>query len=272
METRPQTWLDQLALIRPSYWLGIDEWKQALAIDLAVGGVFAVLLVGALPFLFSDEVAARGVIAASLLGLISIGLAIGVLARLAGEAAEPAPRPHFPGARLTGDELTRLTELIEQAPSPFAFEVRAIEGEEFRREAFDEGKIDEGPILVGVDLREATLPEEELQGADLTGALLEAADLRGAKLGRAKLDRADLRSGNLASADLRGATLTDADLREAQLEGAELAGADLRGAQLEGAELFGANLRGALVDDTTSWPADQPPPADLGAIDLGGLR
>jgi hypothetical protein len=96
--------------------------------------------------------------------------------------------------------------------------------------------------LAGVDLREAVLPGASLEHTELADALLEGANLRAAKLGESRLDNADLR------------------------------GADLRGADLRGASLEGTKLSGALYDESTTWPAEMPPPEKLGAVFLPSGR
>ena len=100
--------------------------------------------------------------------------------------------------------------------------------------------------LARVDLREAVLPDLDLERAELTGSLLEGADLGGAMLRRASLVEADLRGADLRRADVRGA--------------------DLRGADLRGAKIEGALTAGALYDRATLWPFEGDPPEALGLV------
>jgi len=200
-----------------------------LSIAMLIVGAIGVAI-GVVPTFMGDEADGRRDVATFLAGAVALGFAVVVFVRLGLETAlqRAGAAPALSGA--------------PSDPDPEVLQ------------------------LVGVDLREAFLPEADLTRVELSDALLDDADLslaalRRSSLAGAKLRRADLRSADLSWADLRGADLQRADLRRANL-----AGADLRGTSLRDASLDQVKLRGARYDETTSWPAEFSP-LESGAVE-----
>ncbi len=118
-----------------------------------------------------------------------------------------------------------------------------------------------GQPEAALDLRGASLVDEDMAGLDLSGACLREADLSHANLRGVRLVGADLTGARLYSADLRGSILDGADLSQcsmvdvtaqwASLEGTCARGADLTGADLTGARLVETDLRQARLTRTT---------------------
>lgn len=135
------------------------------------------------------------------------------------------------------------------------------------------------PIMQGIELSSARLPDAKLLGIDLTNAQLEKANLMGADLSQSTLKGADMKSVVLQNAKLTDATLSNANLTNASLIKADLGGArlveanlrgsdmssanlnnavlekaDLRGTNLANASLKNVNLKGAIYDEKTQFP------------------
>ncbi len=121
--------------------------------------------------------------------------------------------------------------------------------------------------LTGVDLRDAPLIGADLDTTDMTDALLRGADLSTASLRRSNLRGADLRRSDIRMASLRKSSLAGASLRDARLDRTDLTGTDL-----SDADLTGATLDGAVYDEGTTWPEQQPPLSELGAVNIDDLR
>ncbi len=105
-------------------------------------------------------------------------------------------------------------------------------------------------VLVGADLRGASLQDAQLQGADLQGARMQGADLQGANLENARLRGASLQGANLQEVNFEGADLRETFFWQANLQGAQLQGVDLRWA-------IGLTLQqigSAITDEKTRLP------------------
>src|SRR5215212_8311520 len=119
----------------------------------------------------------------------------------------------------------------------------------------ESGLLREPPLLAGVGLEGAELPQAVLQGANLAGTQLDSANLSQAVLteadfsatekvdGDTQIITADLTKANLSKAALQGADLSECLLEEATLTDATLQSADLRSAELQGADLSNAALQ-----------------------------
>jgi uncharacterized protein YjbI with pentapeptide repeats len=91
-------------------------------------------------------------------------------------------------------------------------------------------------------LNPVILADAQLANIDMHGVLLIGSDLRRASLGGATFERAILRNSDFRGCDLRCAILDGADLFQADFCGADLRGASLISAFLKRANLIGADL------------------------------
>ncbi|MGO9571155.1 MAG: pentapeptide repeat-containing protein [Desulfomonilaceae bacterium] len=105
-----------------------------------------------------------------------------------------------------------------------------------------------GPILRGINLRNASMQHVFLVNVDLTEAKIDGAYLLGADLRRSWLSGACLNGAILRNAKLSGAQLDNAQLDRASLKSAKLnQNTSLSGASLKGADLYGADLTAAIL-------------------------
>jgi hypothetical protein len=210
---------DLIERIRPA------QVRVPLAVRLVIAGLILVTLaIWLIPeWWMSNEDDGRVQVVTFIVGLGAVGLGFVVAIRLGVEAARQ---------REEGPRALRPEQAQQTRATP--------------------------PSAPGVDLREAILPNADLNGVELTEARLLGADLNTAQLGTCRLESADLRRTDLRNANLDEAHLQEADLRHA----------DLRGASLKAASLEGAKLDGAVYDESTTWP-EAVDPAGRGAIKTG---
>jgi hypothetical protein len=161
------------------------------------------VMVGLVPLFFNDESAWRLGIAASLVGIASLGFALFVCRQMATAAfLQPLPVTLKLPRALRAYLLASARAAADRDRMSTRFELHEPGSESTLR-------------LAGVDLRGAILTGIDLAGAELTGALLDEADLQAATL-----------TGTvLVNASLRGTDLRGAKLERARLEGCRLDGA-----------------------------------------------
>ena len=109
-----------------------------------------------------------------------------------------------------------------------------------------------GANLSGADLSNAALKKALLLGTNLREATLCGADLSGAELGSW-----DSTFGALFVANLEGANMSNADLREADLSRTNMEKANFSSANLHGALLHGAFLSGTNLDSVKNLTQEQ---------------
>ena len=107
-----------------------------------------------------------------------------------------------------------------------------------------------------LDLRRASLADEDLSGVDLSYVDLSSANLSGANLSGAILFRAKLSHANLQKANLDGAELSGADLTAANMEGVSARNTGMGMACMRGVRLFQANLEGSTLSKADLEGAD----------------
>ncbi|MHC5038613.1 MAG: serine/threonine-protein kinase [Planctomycetota bacterium] len=172
------------------------------------------------------------------------------------------------GANLSGIDF-RKTDLRRAKFAESNLENKNLQGIRFDRETTWPKNVASGQIplyapktnlaecnLEGINLRKAILV-----GADLKGASMMHANLSEATVCRADFSRANLRHADLRGADLRFSSFQDANLHYTQLQGADLQDANFQRAKLwktnlSGAKLKGANMKGAVLSLVT-WPEEE---------------
>lgn len=105
-----------------------------------------------------------------------------------------------------------------------------------------------GENLVGWDLENASLRNNDFVEANLRGATMRAADLYNADFSGANLDGVNLQNANLRNTRLIGTLLTKADFRGAEFGDTDLRGAELHEADLTRVDLTRAHLDGVIFD------------------------
>lgn len=209
--------------------------------------IVAVLFLIGIPVFENDGPLSQfGYITNAFTELLSIGLTVLVLNRLAERREQ---------SRQRGEHLQRV---IREMRSPNADEgARAVD------EARERGFLTDGSLsgvnLSGANLSKfglfrANLSKTNFYGTNLSEARLWESNLSGTQMDLANLNGALLFNSDLSEAVLFGANLRKSQLFNANLSKALLYGADLKGANLCLANLSGAKLKGAHFDETTVLP------------------